>query len=225
MHHDERAELIAAALAGELSEAERRRLDALRAKDPSIDVELADLGAVASDLTAIGWDDARAGDRLRDRVLGLGEARAAAPVKPRRARRTIAIVVAAAACVALGSLVTVTVQSIADQPVAGPPGTLGALEPITFQTESAIRIDAALVAHTWGTETVLEIDGSTVGAEYAVRLVDDTGTAVSSGSFIGSAATVDCRMNAALQRGDLATVQITDSAGTVLASAEVPAVG
>uniref|UniRef100_UPI00293F436A hypothetical protein n=1 Tax=Clavibacter sp. MX14-G9D TaxID=3064656 RepID=UPI00293F436A len=57
---DRRAELIAAALADDLSPAETAELDALRAADPTIDAEIALLGGLPSAIRGIGaWQDAR----------------------------------------------------------------------------------------------------------------------------------------------------------------------
>ena len=66
---DRRAELIAAALASDLSPAEAVELDALRAVDPTVDDEIASLGGVVARLRPVdAWRDAVAGDDLRDRV-------------------------------------------------------------------------------------------------------------------------------------------------------------
>ena len=54
------------------------------------------------------------------------------------------------------------------------------------------------MAHTWGTETVLDLTGTTARTVYDVVLVDRSGRPAPSGSFLGTGATIDCRMNAAL---------------------------
>lgn len=50
------------------------------------------------------------------------------------------------------------------------------------------------------------------------------GERLASGSFLGSSAELDCEMNAAVLRDAVAAVEITDAAGTVVASAALPAV-
>lgn len=82
-----------------------------------------------------------------------------------------------------------------------------------------------LVAHTWGTETVLEIAGLPAGERYAVVLVARDGDVYQSGTFLGSEVTIDCRMNAALLRPDVADVEIRDDEGVVVGVAHAPAVG
>lgn len=88
-----------------------------------------------------------------------------------------------------------------DAPPEGPPGTLGAIEQITFaDVPAGTTVDASLVAHTWGTETLLEIEGAALGETFEVLLVDHDGARYGSGSFIGTEATVVCAMNAAVHR-------------------------
>lgn len=66
-----RAELIAGALTGDLSDQERLEFDQARAADPSIDVELAELRAAAGRLDAahLTWSEeelpASLGERIR----------------------------------------------------------------------------------------------------------------------------------------------------------------
>jgi hypothetical protein len=117
------------------------------------------------------------------------------------------------------------VRSLLDAPPSGPPGTLGAVEQITFtEAPEGSAIEASLVAHTWGTETLLEVDGVAVGETFEVILVSASGQELTSGTFFGTEQTVTCRMNAALLREDLARVLIEGSDGAVLASSEVPTV-
>lgn len=141
----------------------------------------------------------------------------------RRARAWIAAV--AVAAVFVGAVGALGVQSLVNRPPQGPPGTLGAVEAVTFAPSPlAGEVDASLVAHTWGTETVLEVDGFPVGQVFEVVLINTRDEPVGSGAFIGAAGTVDCRMNAGVQRSDVRGVQIQDAQGTVLLSAEVPSV-
>lgn len=148
---------------------------------------------------------------------------AAPPVDLSSRRRPAVLVLAAAACVALGAGLGLVVPAALDAPPSGPPGTLGATETVDFTGEpSGARVDGELVAHTWGTETLLEIDGVEVGDDYRVVVIDLAGEEHDSGTFIGSTATVVCRMNAAVLREEVAAVEIRDSAGAPVAVAEVP---
>ncbi|RII88537.1 hypothetical protein DZF98_15090, partial [Clavibacter californiensis] len=66
---DRRGELIAAALADDLSPAETAELDAMRAADPTIDEELALLGGLPSAIRGVGaWQEAEPSDELARRV-------------------------------------------------------------------------------------------------------------------------------------------------------------
>ncbi|MWJ20356.1 hypothetical protein DOU17_15785, partial [Clavibacter michiganensis subsp. michiganensis] len=66
---DRRGELIAAALADDLSPAETAELDAMRAADPTIDEEIALLGGLPAALGGLGsWQEAEPSDELARRV-------------------------------------------------------------------------------------------------------------------------------------------------------------
>ncbi len=279
---DRRAELLAGALADDLSPEERTELDALLVIDPDARTELAELQGLVDRSRAVldGTRDARPSDALRARVLGIpaaeqedlaehdGRRRAAAtgatgagfvasqpavagaasgaassatartPGRTRassRRRPIIALVTTAAACLALGAAVALGAQSLVGPAptgsaipldvATGAPGELGAVEPIDFAGEPrGVAIDAALIAHTWGTETVLEIDGFAAGDAFDVVLIGSDGAALSSGGFLGSAVTIECRINAALLREDVAAVEIRDARGAIVATAELPAV-
>ena len=152
----------------------------------------------------------------------------------RRSRRRWAgaapvIAAAAAACLLLGFGVGALVlprggaDAQADAPI-GAPGELGARELVDFAGEpSGVRVDGSVVAHTWGTETFLEIEGLDVGSSYELVVVDDEGRAQPSGSFIGSTAVIDCRMNVATLRPDAVALEIRDASGATVAAASLPA--
>ncbi|MBO0594464.1 hypothetical protein I2487_02210 [Nesterenkonia sp. E16_10] len=113
---------------------------------------------------------------------------------------------------------------VAEEPL-GPPGELGAQEPVSFSDPGAgVEVDGALVAHTWGTETVLEIDGLTPGEAFTVVLVGADGEEIESGSFLGSEVPVDCRMNGAVLREDVQRLEIRDDAGQAITAAALPEV-
>ncbi|WAB85035.1 hypothetical protein OVN20_05655 [Microcella daejeonensis] len=257
-----RAELIAGALADDLSPEESAELDALLAAEPDARTELAELQGLVDRSRAVldGTRDARASDALRARVLRIPEAEradlaedgpaargVAAPAAPgriasasaraadgvaartrvpSRRRTAVALLSTAAACLALGAVIALGAQTLlSPAAVTGDPGTLGAVEPIDFAGEpSGVEIDAAVVAHTWGTETVLEIDGFAPGDAFDVVLIGTGGEALSSGGFLGSTVTIECRINAALLRDDVAAVEIRDARGAIVATAELPAV-
>ncbi|ROP75721.1 hypothetical protein EDF18_2348 [Frigoribacterium sp. PhB107] len=275
---DRRAELIAAALASDLSPAEAVELDALRVVDPTVDDEIASLGGVVARLGPVGtWQDAPADAALRDRVesavardgssdaaeraepAAAGAAAADAqraeradpsdraeeaavaagapaplpgdasapvvPLRPRRSRRVALTVLGAAACVAVGVGGGVLAATPRDAHVAGPPGTLGAVEHVAFAGEpSGVAVDGDLVAHTWGTETVLTVDGLPTGQAFSVVVVDDTGAEHESGAFLGTDVTIDCRMNAAVLREHVVAVEVRGADGVEIATASVPSV-
>jgi hypothetical protein len=237
---DRRAELIAAALASDLSPDEAAELDVLRAADPTVDAELAELGGVVARLAPVGtWQDAATDDALRHRVesaladeeaggASAAPADQAAPVlalRPRRSRRAALAVLGAAACVAVGVGGGVLATTVRDAPVAGPPGTLGAVEQVAFAGEpSGVAVDGDLVAHTWGTETVLTVDGLPVGDAFSVVVVDDEGVEHESGTFLGTDVTIDCQLNAAVLREHVVAVEVRGADGAAFATATVPAV-
>ncbi|PPG01333.1 MULTISPECIES: hypothetical protein [unclassified Rathayibacter] len=222
-----REELLAAALAGDLSAEEAREFESLRAADPSIDRELASFGAVVDRLGALGrWEEAEPSPELRSRVAALaGERpeRAASVRAPRR--RAVLAVAAAAALLVVGGVAGAALRSAEERPVAGPPGTLGAVEAIAFEERTeGVTLDGSLVAHTWGTETILRGTGFALGESYDLVLVTGSGERLPSGSFLGSSAELDCEMNAAVLRESVAAVEITDAGGALVASAALPAV-
>lgn len=247
---DRRAELIAAALTNELTDAEQAELAILRDQDPSVDLEIEQLREVADGVATMGawWRPDDAEDVVERAMRGADDAvasAAAAPVaagdrtagegsrvapvrtlRPREKgrRRRWPLVAGAAACLAVGLVVGVTVTSEPGPP-DGPPGTLGAVEEVDFAGEpDGVSVDGDLVAHTWGTETLLTIDGLPTGAAYEVVVIGLDGSEYDSGTFLGSDVTISCAMNAATLREDVAAVEIRDGAGAVVAAAVVPPV-
>ncbi|MFB2581918.1 hypothetical protein ACEXQD_11750 [Herbiconiux sp. P15] len=250
---ERRDELIAAAAANALTDEERRELDAARLVDPSIDPEIVELCTLIASLaeTVPTWDDSLPSAALRDRVTGIAAPHETGPHEPQREaphknapheaphetaplatvtplrRRVPLIAAAAAACLALGLGVGIgALASPGEERMAsGAPGELGALESVDFLGEpDGVRVDGGVVAHTWGTETILEVEGLPVGASYSVVVVDGAGEEHASGSFAGSEAVIDCRMNVSTLRGDAARVEIVDSQGATVASADLPGV-
>jgi hypothetical protein len=220
---DRRGELIAAALADDLSPAETAELQAMRAADPTIDEEIALLGGLPPAIRGVGgWQEAAPSDELARRIGriadGHGEAAAdrddrddrddLASRRATRVRRPALLIAAPRADLA-----------------TGPAGTLGAVEDVTFAGAPAgVDVEGDVVAHTWGTETVLSVDGLPAGDSFTVVVIDAAGGVHASGTMLGSAVRIDCRLNADVLREDAAAVEIRDAAGDRVAVAELPPV-
>ncbi|NJC21810.1 hypothetical protein BJ994_000886 [Arthrobacter pigmenti] len=243
-----REELMGAALAGELTEAERREFDRACAADPRLRREYQALQGVAErlDRSELVWTDQDLPPGLAGRVFaattekperagdghGVPAARHATdgdhvppPTSHRHRRRRVALMstAAAASLLVVGALGGIAINNALQAPPGGPPGTLGAVEDVDFsRVQQGASFDASLVAHTWGTETVLEVDGLTVGDSYEVVLVSEDGRDLTSGTFFGSEQTVTCRMNAAVMREDVSALEIRRVTGEVVASSTLP---
>ncbi|MEV8272119.1 hypothetical protein [Microbacterium sp. NPDC077184] len=231
---DERIEeLIAAAVAGDLTPIERVELDELRTVHSWIDEEIASLRSVAErvSIEGDGWRELPVSAALRERVLGAtGVASSVGSAAPAPARRGFAPLLAAA-CLVVGVVTGVGIASlapsdpgptIAEPAPTGPAGTLGAIEPVTMRADPGIDVDADVIAHTWGTEALLEIQGLAVGETYAVVFVGADGAEYSAGEMLGSEVPIVCRLNAALLREDAVRLEIRDAGSDVVAGAELP---
>ncbi|QIS43642.1 hypothetical protein [Clavibacter capsici] len=240
---DRRGELIAAALADDLSPAETAELAAMRAADPTIDEELALLGGLPGAIRGVGaWQEAEPSDELARRIGLIADGRGevetptAAPDQPAdlaehrahrgsRSRRTAVLLAGAAACLAIGAAGGAFLATPRADVATGPAGTLGALEDVTFAGAPAgVDVTGDVVAHTWGTETVLSVDGLPAGDSFSVVVIDAAGGEHASGTMLGSAVRIDCRLNADVLREDAAAVEIRDAAGDPVAVAELPPV-
>lgn len=238
--HARREALLAAALAGDLHGDEQRDFDLACAADPTLADELQELRDLTRrlDRADLTWEEPPLPPGLAERVFlatGASPAGPAEDTAPSRSRRTgsrrltsgtrprrLQFSLAAAGLVVAGALGGQALTGALQAPPDGPPGTLGALEDVTFSEQPAgTTVDAALVAHTWGTETVLELDGLAVGEEFEVVLVGDDGEEYLSGTFLGADRTVTCRMNAAVLREDVSQLQIRDGGGAVVAVSDV----
>lgn len=236
---DERLwELIAAAVAGDLNDEEHVELDEARRTHPWIDDEIASLSAVAARVAVsdVAWDDVTPDEALRRRVAGAPTTDAAdeealrhsTPVAQTsgagRRRRWVAPLIAAA-CLVVGIAIGLGATALTSIPPSGPPGTLGAVEPIDLSDDLAgAHFDADIVAHTWGTETLIQATGLSVGTTYSVVLVGADGSEFSAGEMLGSTVPIDCRLNAAVLRQDVASVEIRTADGGTVATADLPAV-
>jgi len=229
--------LLAAAAAGPaLGERERAELDALLRRSPAAVAQLAELRAVVAQLEPLRasgtpWEES-ASPGLAARVAAVGAPAVAVPA-PRRAARGRVAAYALAACGLLlvgglgGSVLRGALDDhgAGDPAVTGPPGTLGAVETVTVATaSSAVTASASVVAHTWGTETVLDMSGLAAGQTYQVVVVDEAGAAVVAGTFLGTGTSVDCTMNAAVLRQDADRVEVLDASGAAVITSDLPPV-
>jgi anti-sigma factor RsiW len=236
--------LLAAAATGRLDDDERARLDALLARDPAAASELAELRGVLDALEplrdpAAAWREqpppplpAAPGPPGRSAPPGPSAQPAPAVLLPRQrssGRRTAALALAACLLLAVGGVGGALVRGALDERgrpavVVGPPGTLGAVEEVSTRTSDGVGATASVVAHTWGTETVLDLSGLERGRTYQVVVVDEAGRAVVAGTVLGTGGAIDCTMNAAVLRADASRVQVLDPAGTAVVDAELPPV-
>lgn len=240
--------LIANALAGALNTEEQREFELACTADPQFLREYAAAQSMAERLddANLTWEDHPVPQGLADKVLAATSGRDSNPEEtrressgtplrpvselhppeiPKRGPGIALLSAAAAGLLILGGLGGAALGGAFQSPPAGPAGTLGAVEyvPIADAPEGT-SIDAALVAHTWGTETVLEVDGFAVGESFEVVLVSGDGEELSSGTFLGSQQTVTCRMNAAVLREDVVELVIRTETGEVVASSTLPGV-
>lgn len=229
-----REELIAGALSNDLSDEEWQEFNQARAADRSIDAELAELRATATRLNTadITWQEEAPSPALEERIRTATSEAALGPdevsrrrhrTRRRTAGRSLpALLTGAAALLIIGGLGGGLIINILDAPPTGSPGTLGIHEEIDFgEPPGDVTIDGTLVAHTWGTETLLEVDGLPVGETFEVVLVSHDGDESDSGTFFGAEETVSCAMNAAVLREDVSEVRIDDEEGTTVAASEV----
>lgn len=243
---DREAELIAAAASDELTASEAEEYALLVGSDPSVAAEVTELRTLLDRVGRLEeWHEPEPSAALADRILAIP-----ATVDPSSAsdsvttdlhehrrrhhrpgertpgrRRLLPGLAAAVALLLLGGAAGLAVDEWRQRPPDGPPGTLGAIEPIDFEGEpEGVSIEASLIAHTWGTETVLDMGGWDPGDRFEVVLVSTDGEVEDSGSFLGSPVRIDCRMNGSLLREQVGAIEIRDDQGVVVATSEVPAV-
>jgi len=235
---DERSALLAAAATGDLEPDEAEALEELLRTDPTASDELAGLLRVAAALPAAGagWSAVEPPAALRASVLAATSGRRdddeplpdrrgrGAPPRP-RARRTATLLAVAAVGVVLGAAGAVGVGAVLDAPPEGPPGTLGAVEAVTWRGEpDGVDAQASVVAHTWGTETVVDVTGLDLGAGYELVVLDATGAEVASGGFVGAQDVQECRLNAPVLREAADRLEVRDDDGALVMAADLPAV-
>ncbi|MGQ7295566.1 hypothetical protein [Quadrisphaera sp. KR29] len=234
--------LLAAAATGHLDEGERAQLEDLLAREPRAAAELAELRGVLAELEplrepAAAWRETAPRPLPQEDEPGRAPApaaqlprqRSARRPGERSARRTAGLALAACLLLAVGGLGGALVRGALDERarpavVVGPPGTLGAVEQVAVTTSPGVGATASVVAHRWGTETVLDLDGLAAGETYQVVVVDEAGRAVVAGTVLGTGGAIDCTMNAAVLRADAARVQVLDPDGTAVVDADLPPV-
>lgn len=125
-----------------------------------------------------------------------------------------------AACVAVVLVVVAGIWAIPTEPQE--PG-LGDVEPISFTTKPAdVSVEGEVVAHTWGTEVILEMEGLEEGEEYTVEVLGEDGTRASAGTLIGdSDMPVECNLNGAVLRENAEAVSVRDSEGSLILRSEL----
>lgn len=214
-------ELVAAAVAGDLTPAEKDELQRLSALHPWIEPEIERLRDVATRVVDTGreWNDPVVTEALRERILGGIPVHATPPARPRRSWMPPVV---GAACLAVGLVIGAAIPTLTSQPPSGPPGTLGAYEQLMVDEESGINVEADLVAHTWGTEAVLDVTGLVIGATYQVVFIDENGVEYAAGEMLGSSVPIHCRLNAAVMRDQTVRMEIRDVTSTVIASVDLP---
>ncbi|WP_413320670.1 hypothetical protein AA0Z99_06725 [Agrococcus sp. 1P02AA] len=147
-----------------------------------------------------------------------------APRSAKRGRRGRAWVpLLAAACLAVGIGVGAVLPPLLAPTPSGPPGTLGAIEAVEVRDDLQDGVvEAEIVAHTWGTEAILDAEGLDVGATYDVVLIGTDGTEFSAGAMLGSEVRIHCRVNAAVLREDVVRLEIRGEDAGVVAVADLP---
>ncbi len=223
-------ELMGAAALGSLSTAEAQELERLLKAEPDARRELDELRATVAMLPPAGSGvqfEAAPSPGLEERVAAAvgGPPAPTVLVPPAAAHRsrTWVLVAAAAALVIVAGLGGWAVGQREPSVPTGPPGTLGATEPISFTGEPrGVEIDASIVAHTWGTETVMTIEGLEQGT-YTVQVRGTDGESVDSGTFIAPRQGITgCRMIAALLREEADAIVVSDSDGGVVMRSQLP---
>ncbi|MBA2695478.1 MAG: hypothetical protein H0U62_06445 [Actinobacteria bacterium] len=223
-------ELMGAAALGPLSSAEAEELQRLLEAEPDARRELDELRATVDRLPSAGSGvqfDATPSSGLEERVAAAVNGPPAptvlVPAVAAHRSRLWVLAAAAAVLVIAAGLGGWAVGQREPGVPTGPPGTFGVTELISFTGEPrGVEIEASIVAHTWGTETVMTIDGLEQGT-YTVQVVGTDGESVDSGTFIAPARGItDCRMIAALLRQEADIIVVSDSDGDVVMRSQLP---
>lgn len=224
--HRRYRELLGAYVLGQLREAEAAELESHLEGCESCRAEVAELREVAGLLPAPevsrvsletqAWSPP---PDLEDRVVAAVLSEQQAEGTPRRDRSRFVVGLGAAAAILVVAVGLIFFLSTGQE---GPPG-LGEVEPIAFsESPSGVSTEAAVVAHTWGTEVDLEVEGLRPGGVYTVAIERDGGGTVSAGTFVAvEAEPVECRLNGAVLRQDARAVSVTDARGDEVLRSEL----
>ncbi|MGI8538495.1 MAG: anti-sigma factor family protein [Rubrobacteraceae bacterium] len=214
-NHRRYRELLGARLLGEIEPEEESELERHLETCPECRAEEAELRSVADLLGEPGSlekEDLEPPPELKEKVVEevFGDGRGGGD-GGRRARTKAPL----AAFAAVAAVVLVGVAAVfVGLPNSGAPG-LGDEEPISFGSPPAgVTVEASVVAHTWGTELLMDAEGLEAGEVYTVSIEREDGDTVPTGTFIGvGGAKIDCALNAAVLRQNASSVVIADSDG------------
>ncbi|CAN5201245.1 hypothetical protein BH23ACT9_BH23ACT9_00670 [soil metagenome] len=208
--------LLAGALSGDLDPEEQVVFDRRLAADPLLRQQLDSLAVVAEALRRPRTAGVRGSRTSEDALMArvAADDRHAAASLP-RSLRLLAASIGLVGVLAIGFAGGRVLTSPIDETLLGAPQT------VVFDTAAGVEMVAAVVAHTWGTELRMELDGLLIGESYDVTYTDRSGTQRSGGSLIGSEVRIVCQLNAAVLLPDVTAITITDSAGQPVATTEI----
>ena len=84
---------------------------------------------------------------------------------------------------------------------------------------------ATLIAHAWGTEVALDVDGLSDGEVYWLWLTGDDGDRVGAGTFTGTGGEMHAVLASALPAEDARRIWLTDEADAIVLDAMIPPPG
>lgn len=139
------------------------------------------------------------------------EQRSRASLPRRRFLALGGLAASAGAAVALGG------RSLLDDDQPAPP-----TESITLAgLPQGVQASAKLINHTWGVELLLTISGLPDGRRYDAVYRAKDGRELAAGGFVGTQREALCRMNGALLRDELQTIEIRRPDGETLLSSRL----
>lgn len=202
---------------GELEAPLAARLEQHLASCTRCPVEVAELRAVVGVLPAAEerfvLDPALPPPALQGRVLSAVRAE-----RRRDQRRRWSFRLAAGLAAAAVAAVVAVVVLLPSAPAPPPQEAVAQVA-----APSGVDAQAALVNHTWGVEVKLVVSGLPAGEEYSVAVATRDGAEVDAGSFVGVAGVpIRCNLNASVLRPDAAGFTVSDTAGDVILSADLP---
>lgn len=208
-HHPAR-ELIGAYLLDQLGTDEADRFRSHLDTCPACRAEIDELAPLTDALRDV--DPARVGV-LPEPSPELGE-RIVGGLEPRPSRRPVArVVLAAAAAAVLAVAVVVGVDRF-----GGPPREEVAVAVLAEPAEA----DAALIAHSWGTELQLTAAGLRDGGLYRVMFEDTSGEVIGAGTFIGTGAQpIECNLTVGILRPSVTSFLVTTATGEPVLRADL----